>query len=221
MRSLKKFILASVMLSFVATLMVFRYVSNTESRVVAGLQPTKVLIATQDIAAGTKALDLENFTQEVVVPQRSFPSGALQRVADARPESVLLSRVLSGSFIFRDQLGAATRLVGGLVVPIGKVVLTVELSGPERLGRFIQPGATVAVYSTKNGASNIIVTSAEVLAISDDLTAGGTTTEKAPVTLALDPEAAKRLLSAQQTSSIRLALLGSNIPEPVSTGGKS
>lgn len=208
MRSIRNLAVVSVVMSLLATLLVYRYVANTENRVVSQLQPTKVLVATEDISAGTKSTDLEDLTKEVVVPFRSFPSGALQSVSDVRAEYVTLSRILAGSYIFIDQLGDASRLVGGLVVPVGKVVLTVEMSGPEHLGRFVQPGVTVAIYKSANGTTSLIIPKTEVLAIADQLGTGVSTSDKASVTFALLPDDATKLLIARQTGAIQLALLG-------------
>lgn len=212
MRSFRLLFVASTVLALLATALVYRYVSNTETRVVQQLQPTKVLVATTDIAPGTTVNDLEDMTKEVVIPSKSFPQDALQRISDINAEHVTLTRILAGAFIFRDQLGLASRLVGGLVVPVGKVVLTLELSGPEHLGRLIRPGTAVAIYTTTNqGVSSLIAATAEVLAIGDETGPQAATSDKSPITFALDPTAAKRLLSAQQNGSIQLALLGAGV----------
>lgn len=208
MRSIRTVAIASILLSLLATLLVYRYIANTEYRVVSQLQPTKVLIATQDIQPGTASSDLEELTKEIVVPRRSFPVGALQRASEITSDKVTLVRVLAGSYIYKEQLGDASRLVGGLVVPIGKVILTLELTGPEHLGKFVQPGTTVAIYNTVKGVSNLIVPEAEVLAIGDQTGPDVSTSEKASIAFSVDPAQAKQLLEAQQIGKIQLALTG-------------
>lgn len=219
MRSIRVLTVISLVFSLFVGVLVFAHVSGTENRLINDLEPTKVLIATGDIEPGTKRGDLLALTEEIVVPARSFPRGAIATTTEVPADYVALQRILAGSFVFRNAFGDASRLVGGLVVPTGKVVISIDLNAQERLGRFISPGATVAVYSTsREGSTQMIVADASVLAIGDSAGSAIEGTANALVTLALDSEGAKRVLTANQDGSIHLALLGQGAAGVETTG---
>jgi pilus assembly protein CpaB len=219
MRTIRLLTILSMVFSVVVGVLVYTHIANTEQRLLSQLQPTKILIATADIDPGTQRGDLVALTREIYLPARSYPAGAIATTTDLPANYVALTQIVSGSFIFADSFGEPTRLVGGLVVPKGKVVLSIDLGGQERVGRFVRPGATVAVYSTdRDGQSAMIVTSAQVLAIGDDTSAQATSKESALVTLALAPDDAKRVLTANRAGSIQLALLGPGAVSAPTTG---
>jgi len=219
MRSIRVLTIISVVFSLLVGVLVYSHVAGTESRLLDQLQPTKVLIATADIEPGTKRGDLVALTEEIVVPQRSFPRGAVARTTDLPADFVALTRIIAGSYIYKSTFGDASRLVGGLVIPNGKVVLSLDLNSQERIGRFIGPGATVAVYSTsREGSSQMIVSGASVLAIGDNTSSTVGANESTLVTLAVDPDSAKRILAANQNGIIQLALLGQGVDSAATTG---
>lgn len=221
MRSLRILVTVSAITSVLVALLVFSYVKNTENRLLAELQPQKALVALSDIEPGTTPDQLPELTEEVVLPLRSFPKGAIAAASDLKSTDVVLGRILAGTILLRNQFGPSTRLVGGLVVPVGKVVLTLDLEEQQRLGQFVRPGAQVAVYSTTDkGVTVMIVPDASVLAIGAETGGAAMTYDSSMVTLALDPEGAKRLLSAARTSAIHLALLGEGVATSSSGTGR-
>lgn len=220
MRSLRFLTLLSVIASVLVAVLVLGYVKNTENRLLAQLEPRTALVALVDIEAGTTPDQLPDLTEQVVLPTRSYPKGAFAAASDLKSNDVVLGRILAGTVLLRGQFGAPSRLVGGLVVPVGKVVLTLDLEEPQRLGQFVRPGATVAVYSTGDkGETTMILSSASVLAIGAETSDNAATYDSSMVTLAVDPDGAKKLLSAARTSSIQLALIGEGVPTPATGTG--
>lgn len=205
-------IVLALSVSIMAAGLVYIHVDNTEQRILGQLQPTQVLVAVTDVEPGTTRAAMAAVTRTIYVPRQSFPEGAATTTSDLPANYVALTRIVAGSFVFKSQFGPASRLVGGLLVPEGKVVFTIDLAKPERVGNFVRPGARVAVYSVDSkGQAALVVSAASVLAIGDDQSPDSTSALSSLVTLAVLADEAKRLIAARQTGTIYFALLGQGL----------
>lgn len=131
---------------------VFAYVSEVDARAVADQQPTKVLVVTERILAGTTAGQaLENDQVEVkTVAKGSVPEGGLATVDDIA-DQVALADLFPGEMLLAAKFGAEPPPnSGALTIPPGMLAISVSLEDPQSVAGFVTPGAEVAVFDTFN-----------------------------------------------------------------------
>jgi pilus assembly protein CpaB len=195
-----------------------------------------VLVAAAPIPQGTTgAVVSQNKLVKVAsVPKRNVPAGALtdlnavadkQLAADVFPGEILLAAR------FTDQSQART---GALAIPANKIAVSAQFADPQRVAGFVVPGSEVAVLNTEGGTSGaqtatthtgIILSRVQVIAVGPTvLQANGATTaapaagNTAILTLALSQVQAEKLVLAQSTGKLYLALLSDKSAVTVGPG---
>lgn len=143
---------AALLLALFGTGAMFAYVSNADERALAGQKPVTVLMAAEEIPAGTSGADAEKsgLVREDVLPRESVPSDALDSVGGEVSKLVATGAIAPGQVLTRSQFGTAATTTAGLPVPDGTVAVSVEMTDPGRVGGFVEPGAEIAVYDTFN-----------------------------------------------------------------------
>jgi len=145
-------LIAAIVLAAIGTTLVFFYVDGINERAIADQQPTKVLVATQLVAAGTTgaaAASAGSFELKAF-PKAAVVSGAL---SDVTPINNLVAKapIFPGEQILLDKFGAPGT-TQAVPVPAGKVAVSVQLSDPARVAGFVSPGGRVAIYASVDGA---------------------------------------------------------------------
>ena len=131
---------------------VFVYVSQVDSRAVAGQQPVSVLVATQRIPAGTTAGSLrsQDLATTRLLARSSVPGQALSDV-EGLEQQVTVSDIFPGEVLLAAKFAArAAPNSGALTIPEGKLAVSVSLADPQGVAGFVTPGAEVAVFDTFN-----------------------------------------------------------------------
>jgi pilus assembly protein CpaB len=157
----------------------------------------------------------------------------VQSNADALKGTVALQNILVGEQIVADKFGATAEASSPLPIPKGKLAIAVNLTDPDRVAGFLQPGAEVAIFVTATsgrGASaaeaqadseprtNILLQRVTVLGVGDTTAVTTTTTtddgtqltEQLPrtlLTVAVTQEEAQKLILASKAYEVTFGLL--------------
>jgi pilus assembly protein CpaB len=174
---------------------VFVYVSQADSRAVAGQQLVRVLVANKHVTAGAVAGSLLTKNQVTVrsLPRSSVPADALQDLA-GHDKEVTVVDLYPGDFLLAGKLAPhAAPNSGALTIPTGKMAVSVSLEDPRGVAGFVVPGSEVAVFDTfnvapggatepsgdrltdgylKNRATRLLLGRVTVLAVGPDVTEG-------------------------------------------------
>jgi pilus assembly protein CpaB len=140
--------IAALVLAVIGTVLLVVYVQGADNRAAQGLDPVNVLVVKEQVPAGTKAEDLNNYVELAAIPQSAVPEGALEGLGDqtGKVTSVALE---PGEQLLTSRLVDPRELVPGTVpVPDGMEEVTLLLSPERLLGGRIEAGDTVTVYTS-------------------------------------------------------------------------
>lgn len=224
-------LLAALIVAVFGTSAVYAYVNRVEAKTVDAGAPISVLVAAAPIPAGTTGAVVaqSKLVKVTTMPKRNVPVGALtdlsavaskQLAADVYPGEVLLAAR------FTDQTQART---GALAIPDNRIAVSAQFADPQRVAGFVVPGSQIAVFdtSTPSTASSssptsqaaklqtgVILPRVEVIAVGPStIQSNGATgtgqqqTATTILTLALTQVQAEKLVLAQETGKLYLALL--------------
>ena len=141
----------AVVLALVAGVAVLLYVRTADARALAGQQAVKAYIASDSIPAGTtlqQALD-DGLLRPELVALKGVPAGALQD-RDIEDGLRAVGDISAGEIVLADRFGDEVAVAGRLVVPEGKLAVTVELTDPAKVGQFLVVGSRITVFDTFN-----------------------------------------------------------------------
>ena len=182
-------IIVAIVLAVIGTGAVMIYVKQADQRALAGQKAVSVLVATQQVPAGTTAgAALRNgFLHAQNLPAESVPADAVRSIGPAISGLELSASLQSGQLLLRPMLVTKTMAATGLAIPTGKVALTVQMCLQKAVAGYIRPGSQIAVFDTfykgkpgtvtlsctgdswQNGAKQIhtrlVLTSVSVLAV--------------------------------------------------------
>lgn len=142
----------ALVVALASTGAVFAYVSKVDARALADQQPTKVLVATERIPAGTTAGEAVAGELATVrtFARTSVPEGALTDVKSVA-QQVALTDLYPGEMLLAVKFGEqAAPNSGALTIPEGHLAVTVNLENPRGVSGFVTPNAEVAVFDTFN-----------------------------------------------------------------------
>ena len=204
----------AVVIAVIAGVAVYFYQTTADERALAGNQATTVLIAKGDIAAGTKLADAQT---QGLLTQQSYPSAALPQgtvttVDSTNQDLVLNHAVTKGHILLGAELGTRADATSQIVVPDGKVAISVNVDDPSRVANFLVPGSRVILYYTSadNSKQSVLLPEVDVLAVGATSTANAGAAPQAVsslITLAVDNLQAKKIILAQKNGSIYFGLL--------------
>ncbi len=182
-------IIVAIVLAVIGTGAVLIYVKQADQRALAGQKAVSVLVATQQVPAGTTAAAAlhAGYLQAQKLPAASVPADAVRWVGPAISGLVLSADLPSGQLLLRPMLVTAVEAATGLPIPAGKVALSVQMCLQKAVAGYIRPGSLIAVFNTffkgksgsvvvscagtswQNGATDIhtrlVLTDVEVLAV--------------------------------------------------------
>ncbi len=217
---------AAIMLAVVGAVLLMSYVAAADSRAMAGMEITQVLVVAESVPAGTQAADVAELVALEELPAKAVAPGALtsldqvegQTVTDLEPgEQLLVSRF------------ATPEPDSGPEVPAGMHEVSVLLESQRVIGSNLVPGDTVAVFITKNSQTHLTLHKVLVTRVQGGLTPPEPTeasgqAEPAPtptpapggsvmVTIALSAPDAEKVVWAQEHGSVWLSLEPTDAPE--------
>ncbi len=142
-------IVLAIVLAVIGTGAVLLYVRQADQRALNGIRAVPVLVATQQIPAGTTAQTAltDGLLSRQQLPVRSVPSDAVSSLSGIG--GLVLSATLPpGQLLLRPMLVTALATGTSLPVPKGKVALSISLCVQKAVAGYIQPGSLIAVFNT-------------------------------------------------------------------------
>ena len=143
---------AALVLALLGTLLVVVYVGRADARALDGVATVTVLVAKEPIAKGQtvkSAKDAGLITTEIL-PRKTVPAAALAELQTADDPLVFASDVTQGEILQRPRLVAKVEEPDRLVIPAGKMAVTVSLPDPARVANFVTVGSDIAVFDSYN-----------------------------------------------------------------------
>jgi pilus assembly protein CpaB len=224
-------LIIAAVVAALGTLLVFLYVRSADARAQDSVDAVQVLTASQPIAAGESYDDA--LAAGKIVPKgvaRSQLLANVQTSPDALKGTVALQNLLPGEQIVADKFGTnAAEAASPLGIPEGKMAISVNLTDPDRVAGFVNPGSEVAIFVTAQeggeGSSDdagprtkLLLQRVTVLGVGSTTPVTTTTTtedgtqqtEQLPrtlLTLALSQQEAQRVILASKTLDVTFALL--------------
>lgn len=236
-------ILAAAVIALIGAVLVLLYARGADARAVADASPTTVYVSNTVVPAGTTLKDAERLQQitKTQVAAQSKPAGALTTIDDTNSALVALTDVAPGQIVLAAAFGETPLGEKALQVGAGKLAVSVQLSDPARVGRFVTPGSFLTVFMTYKlkqldtseeskvfneqdvKGTSVLLDNVKVIGMGDSsLTPQPTTTDgeeeqqqqQAPsflVTLEVTPEQATRLVHGINNYTLYAGLRGSEV----------
>jgi pilus assembly protein CpaB len=147
-------IILAILLAVIGTGAVLLYVKQADKRAMQGLTAVTVLVAAQQIPAGTSASAAlrDGLLVRQQVPAKSV--AGTDYVSKLTPELGLLvasTNIPSGQLLLRPMLVTAVTSTSGIAIPSGDVAVTIALCVPEAVAGYVSPGSQVAIFDTTGG----------------------------------------------------------------------
>ena len=219
-------VVAALVVAFLGVVAVVVYAQAADGRAVAGQAPQTVFIAKAEVPMGTTAADA--VSQKLMVPEnvvaKGVPQGALKAVTADIGKLVATSAILPGEIVLTSRFGALPSTAKSLIIPDGKIAITVTLTDPQRIAPLLTPQSHIVIFDTtgvKSGGTTtttpqmtrILLPDVEVIGVGDQTAQpapAATTDPAAPkaagnvalVTVALSPTDAQLLVHAVQTGNL-------------------
>lgn len=143
-------VLVAVLLAIGGGALVVLYAKNADARAIAQAQPEPVYVAQKLVPAGTTLKDAER-TQLIVktsVAAAGLPQGALQEINADNNSLLALSDIQPGQYLLSAGFGSTPVGEKAIEVPPGKLAVSVQLSDPARVGKFVTPGTHISIFAT-------------------------------------------------------------------------
>lgn len=143
---------AALVLALLGTLLVVVYVGRADARALDGVQTVTVLVAKEPLKKGqtVKSAKEAGLLVEEMLPRKVVPAAALTAVQPADEALVFANDVTPGEVIQRPRLVANVEPPDKLVIPPGKLAVTVKLEDPARVSSFVTVGSDIAVFDSYN-----------------------------------------------------------------------
>ena len=224
-------LVVALVIALLGTGLIVLYVKGIDSRATAGQELVEVLVATDVIDTGetvASAMEAGKF-EKGNVRRDDLVEGAIASTTEIQ-DLVALGTVFPGEQIVARRFGALGESES-LVIPDNKIALSVELTDPERVAGFVNPGSEVAVFVSADLANllpdggtqalgprtQLLLPRALVIGVGTTSVTPRTTTvdgeavtEDLPrtiLTLALDQDDAEKLIFADRNGDLNFALL--------------
>lgn len=151
-------IIVAIALAVIGTGAVLVYAKGADQRALNGQKPVSVLVATQQIPAGTSAGQAltNGMLAKQTLPASSVPADAVRTLTSDLKSLVASSNIAPGELLLRPMLVTAVASTSGIAIPSGMMAVTVAFCVPEAVARYVYPGSEVAVFDTyiKSGSGS-------------------------------------------------------------------
>ncbi len=151
-------IVLAIALAVIGTGAVLVYAKGADQRAIAGQKAVTVLVATQQIPAGTvaSAALANGMLAKQKLPASSVPADAVRKLTSDLKGLVASSSIAPGELLLRPVLVTAVASTSGIAIPKGMMAVTVAMCVPEAVARYVYPGSEVAVFDTyiKSGSGS-------------------------------------------------------------------
>jgi pilus assembly protein CpaB len=209
-------LVAAILVAALGTVLVSLYVHNVDQNSLAKQKPVEVLIAKKIIPAGTTgaAAAAQGALEKTRLPSDAVSSSALSDMSSVL-NLVTNSPIFPGEQILKAKFGKPGDSTALTLPDPGTIAVSVSIGAPARVNGFVVPGSHVTVFITVKGATTVLLPDAKVIAVgnrtlvpSSGQNASGAQSDI--VTFGLSQTDAMKLIAAQTTGSLYLALLGTD-----------
>ena len=176
--------IVAALIAALGTGMVFLYVRGADNRAEAGQAPVQVLKAVAQIEPGETmaAAQAAGKIQLGTVPRAQVLVGAVNSVTGLE-NSVALSTIYPNEQIVTAKFGAPGDQ-DALNIPDGNIAISVNLSDTGRVAGFVNPGASVAIFTNTTpedgeAATRLLLPKVQVIAVGATTVVNTTTTDPA------------------------------------------
>jgi pilus assembly protein CpaB len=130
--------------------LVISYARNADARAIASESPTLIWVTQQPVPAGTTLKDAQRtgLISQTSVAAKAVPAGALQDLNADNNALLAVSDIGPGEVLLNARFGSQPVGVKAIVVPSGMLAVSVALSDPARVGKFVTPGSHIALYQS-------------------------------------------------------------------------
>jgi pilus assembly protein CpaB len=145
----------ALLLAAMGTGAVLAYVNGANARAMAGLKAVTVLVAHNEIPAGTSAdaAQQDGSLRAETLPARSVSPDAVGSITADLSSLVMSSDVMPGQVLLRSMLVPAAQVSGGLAIPDKMVAVTIPLCLPQAVAGYVHAGSQVAIFDTISSQS--------------------------------------------------------------------
>ena len=130
--------------------LVIMYARNADARAIAEASPAPVWVAQQPVPAGTTLKDAQRagLIAQTSVSAKAVPVGALQEINADNNALLATSDIQAGEYLLAARFGTTPAGTKAIEVPSGMLAVSVSLSDPARVGKFVTPGSHIALYQS-------------------------------------------------------------------------
>jgi pilus assembly protein CpaB len=143
-------IVLAILMAAIGVGVVLIYVKGADQRAIAGQKAVSVLVATQQVPAGTTASAAlsEGLIASQRLPAASVPADAVLSLTSDLRGLVFSSDLPSGQLVLRPILVTAVQAATGLPIPAGKVAVTIQMCVQKAVAGYVQAGSQIAIFNT-------------------------------------------------------------------------
>src|SRR6478736_1976591 len=131
-------------------LLVITYARNADARAIAAETPAPVWVAQQPVPAGTTLKDAQRtgLIAQTAVSSKAVPVGALQEINADNNALLATTDIAAGEYLLAARFGNQPAGTKAIEVPSGMLAVSLQLSDPARVGKFVTPGSHIALYQS-------------------------------------------------------------------------
>jgi pilus assembly protein CpaB len=230
-KSGRKYLFLAVVFAAIATLLVYRYLSNSPKATNA-VATQKVVVANQLIPAKTTVT--KHMVKEVEVPKTYITPKAVIRLEDVVGK-ITTDRIMEGEQLVAERFSNGKTVTLAFRIPEKHRAVTIAVDEIIGVANLIKPGDYVDILVTLEKeeiettnqiilypkSTKIILQNLQILAIGQDMRDSESVVDGLPksVTLAVLPEDAEKLVLAEEMGRLRLALRRVEDEEYIETPG--
>jgi pilus assembly protein CpaB len=211
--------LAAILSAALGAGLLLSYVAGADRRAMAGMQPTQVLVLSQDVPAGTTGSALAGLVATKNLPVAALEPGAVRDVTSLAG-LVTTSDLKQGEQVLASRFADPATLAdaGRPAVPRGRQQITIDLEPQRLLGGDVAPGAQVALFTTIEKSTRLVAKSALVVRVDlppaskDDAPATAPSDGRVRVTLAMSAAEARSLVAGANSGAVWFSLVSDAPP---------
>lgn len=229
----KVLLIVAALIAALGTAVVFLYVRGADSRANLKFSGKQVLVANAAIPSG-ESLKLAKSSGKIetkTVTSGSLVPGYVTDLAAIPDSNVALTTIYPGEQILRNKFGTTSASASALTIPKDKIAVSVNLTDPQRVAGFVNPGDHVAVFLTNEIGTRLLLPNADVIAVGTTTVVSTTTTSKSGAqtteqlprtlfTLSVTQQDAEKLIFPSETQQWKLTFaLRAQTSQVAKTGG--
>lgn len=216
----KILLIVAAVIALLGTAVVFLYVQGADNRANLKFAGKQVLVASTAIAPGETlaAAKASGKIETKVVTAGSLVPGFVTDLAAIPDTDVALTTIYPGEQILRTKFGTTGNAgSSALGIPPHQMAVSLNLSDPDRVAGFVNPGDRVAMFTTDSAThkTRVLLPDVTVLGVGTTTVVSTTktdptgtqTTEQLPrtlLTLALDQTDAEKVIYASRGGSMNI-----------------